>query len=483
MIWRRVAIGVSLLLLPTRVFAVQFGAGDEVTLDSIVEDSGTFLQNLFGRGDAAGAQQAAVLGAVLAGLSCGLLGTFVTLRRMALFGDMIGHAVLPGVAVGFILAGHKSPPALVAGALCFGLLAAGVTRWIRARSRIHEDAALGISLSVFYALGIWLLSWITRHPTLSAESSGLKRFLFGNPAVILPGDLWFLASSATVVVVTVVVFFKELLAVTFDTGFADSIGLRRGPIDAGLLLLLTFVIVVSINILGIILVAAMLTIPPATAYLLTRRLQQMAWCSAGLGCVASLVGVWLSAVFHIGAGPAIVCVAFAGLLLAFLFAPQQGLVRTWLAHLRLARRTVRENLLASIFRMQELEERFESTVSIENLARARGESPAETLRLASRLQGSPWGSVRDGAIHLTGAGMEKARLIVRSHRLWELFLSQETPLAADHLHDGAEEIEHHLSEAEIAALERYLEFPERDPHGKSIPSSTPPRSAQRTEEG
>ena len=467
-----------LLAMASPLHAVQFGAEEAVSWRSIVNDTRTFIADLTGRGDAAGARQAAVLGALLAGVSCGVLGCFVTLRRMAMFGDMLGHAVLPGVAIGFVIAGRKSTVALVLGALGAGLAAAWLTRWIRSRSLIKEDAALGISLGLFYALGIWMLSWILRRPELSSEASGLATYLFGNPAVISPQDLSFLGASTLIVVGAVVLLFKELLTCSFDPCFAVSIGIRRGTIDAFLIVLLTFVIVVSIHILGVVLVAAMLTIPPATAYLLTDRLPRMIAYAALLGAGAGLCGVYASVVLRIGVGPSIVCIAFAWLCAAFLLAPRHGLLGRWLRQRRLALRTVRENLLASIYRLQERGELTDAAeVPVATLAHARREPLAATAALARRLAGSGWGCLRGDAIELTAAGRERAREVVRNHRLWELFLEREASLAPDHVHAGAEEVEHFLSEEQIAALEAYLEYPTEDPHGRSIPGASTARGS------
>ncbi|HLU47254.1 MAG TPA: metal ABC transporter permease, partial [Planctomycetota bacterium] len=292
----------------TPLDASQFTGGLEVTWDSIREDSQAFfLRLIFGgvdsneNGRIDPAERAigdvfrtATLGSCLVGATCGLLGAFVILRRMALFGDMIGHAVLPGVVIGFAIAGTKSTPALLAGALGAGLLAAATTSLISRFTRIKEDAALGISLSVYYALGTWLLIWVTNEPTLSVEASGLDAYLFGNPAVIGNADLASLATAGAIVLAAVVLAWKELLVTTFDPSFASSIGIPRRAVDSVLLVLLTIVIVVSIKILGVVLVAAMLAIPAAASVLLSDRLERVAILSAAIGAISGLLGQYAS---------------------------------------------------------------------------------------------------------------------------------------------------------------------------------------------
>ena len=458
--------------LPAEFFPVLIGyagaADPEMGLGDLTVE---FFSNLIGYGETPMLTICAVLGACLAGLTCGVLGSFITLRRMSLFADMLGHAVLPGVAAGFILAGSKSTPALLVGSLVAGLLAAVLTRAITSHSRIKDDASLGITLSLFYAIGIWLLSWIAHAgPELSSEASGLNQYLFGNPAIINEIDLFFLAGAAIVVLAVLGLFFKEVTASIFAPSFSRSIGLPLRFFDSLLLVLLTLVIVVSLKILGVILVAALLVIPPATAYLLTDKLPRMVLLSATLGALAGLGGVYLDFVFEIGVGPAIVCLAFLGLMAAFLGSPRHGVLGRYLRHKRLALKTLRENLLTSAWRIGEHGGEL-TAIPIGDLASERNEEPAATRLLARRMNGSGWGWLenKDDHLVLTPSGQERARALMRGHRLWEIFLQREASLAPDHVHAGAEEIEHFLDAGTLRELEELLDNPETDPHGKMIP--------------
>ena len=445
---------------------------------SFVDQTAEFFANLVGYGHSPGSTISAVLGACLSGLTCGALGSFIILRRMSLFADMLGHAVLPGVAIGFILVGSKSTPALLLGSLVAGLLAAALTRTITSYSRIKDDASLGITLSLFYAIGIWLLSWITRRGgDLGAKASGLNQYLFGNSAIITTVDLVFLALAALVVLAVLGLFFKEISSSIFDPSFTDSIGLPRKFFENLLLVLLTLVIVVSLKILGVILVGALLVIPPATAYLLTDKLPRMILLSAAFGGLAGFGGVYLDFVIlldkkgnGIGGGAAIVCLAFLGLMAAFLASPRHGILGRYLRHKRLALKTLRENLLTSAWRIGERDGEL-AAIPIADLAGERGEDPSATRLLARRMNGSGWGRLetRDDRLVLTPSGQERARALMRGHRLWEIFLQREASLAPDHVHAGAEEIEHFLDAETVRELEDLLDHPETDPHGKTIP--------------
>ena len=476
-------VALAMCALPRSAHGVQFTSGHEVTWDSIREDTRSFFSNIFlggvdedGDGVISEPERAnsaifrsAVLAALLVGVSCGLLGSFITLRRMALFGDMLGHAVLPGIAVGFILVGEKQTLALLLGALGAGILAALLTKSIRSWSKVKEDAALGISLSFFYAVGVWLLSWIT-HSKLKHEASGLNQYLFGNPAVILPADLVVLVATTFCVVAVVTAGYKEFLVSTFDPCFSASIGIPRSKTDPVLLLLLTVVIVVSIKILGIVLVAAMLTIPAATAYLLTDRFKKLCLGSCAIGALAGFGGTYLSVIFHVGMGPAIVCLAFFILVVVFLTSPRHGVLARHLQHRRQVLRTHRENILAAAYRVGETEGIAIHELPLEKIAAVRREPVEATRSLARKLRGSGWGAVRNEQLVLTQDGERRAGQVVRTHRLWELFLSREASLPPDHVHPAAEDIEHYLNEETIAELEKLLGHPQTDPHGRAIPS-------------
>ena len=266
-----------------------------------------------------------------------------------------------------------------------------------------------------------------------------------------------------------------LTASIFDPSFTSSIGLPQRLFDGLLLVLLTLVIVVSLKILGVILVAALLVIPPATAYLLTDKLQRMVLLSAVLGALAGFGGVYLDFVLAIGVGPAIVCLSFLGLMAAFLGSPRHGVLGRYLLHKRLALKTLRENLLTSAWRIGEQGGEL-AAIPLQDLASERGETPSFTRQLARRMKGSGWGRLEqeNDNLVLTESGRERARALLRGHRLWELFLQREASLAPDHVHAGAEEIEHFLDAETLRELEDLLDNPETDPHGKLIPPKSLP---------
>ncbi len=411
----------------------------------------------------------AFAGALFFGAACGLLGSFIVVRRMALVGDAISHAVLPGVALGFLWGTDKDPVAILVGATAVGLLGALVVDWIQRTTRIKQDAALGIVLASFFAVGLCMIRMI-QNGEGAANISGLKTYLFGDIGSLDRADV---ATMAVVVVATVslvALLYRPLLAISFDRGFAASIGLPVRVLDGLFQHFLAFAIVVSLQAVGVVLVSALLITPAAAAYLLCDRMHKMLWVAVLIGMLSALLGVFFSFLGNnLPTGPFMVLGASAVFLLAYLFAPRHGRFTKWLRR-RARRRKVRdENAMKAIYRILEREGRPEGGVGIAALAAERGMPEAAVLGELHGLGRRRHVELGDGEVSLTAEGLRRARKVVRNHRLWELYLTNEADYAPDHVHDDAEKIEHFLTELEVAELERQLDFPQTDPHGQPIP--------------
>jgi len=276
------------------------------------------------------------LGSALVGLCCALLGSFLVLRRMSLIGDVLGHAMLPGVVLGFMVAGTKALLPLYLGALGTGVLAALCFGFIVAHSRTRPDAALGLVLTTFFGLGIVLMASVQNDP--SGQQAGLTNFLFGNALALQPVEVGILAVLAVVSIACVVTFYRPLAALCFDPLFARTIGLPIRVVHYGLMTLTSLVTVASIQSVGVVLVVAMLITPAATAFLLVRRLPGMLALSATIGTASGYLGAMLSYVFTgFSSGPTMVLVASAFFTLAVVFGPR-GLLPMWLRRRRRDRR-------------------------------------------------------------------------------------------------------------------------------------------------
>jgi manganese/zinc/iron transport system permease protein len=413
----------------------------------------------------------ALAGSMLLGVCCGLLGSFIVVRKMALVGDALSHAVLPGVALGFLWNMTKDPVAIFIGATLAGLLGTAVVGLIKQTTRLKEDTALGLVLAAFFAAGICLVTMIQRLPT--GNKSGIDKFLFGQAAAISAADVQLMAVVTAVTIATLLLFYKEFLVTSFDADFSRAAGFPTRVIHHTLMLLLAFAVVIALQAVGVVLVSAMLITPAAAAYLLTDRMSRMLWLAALFGLTAGALGSFLSFLGNnLPTGPFMVLGATAVFALAFLFGPRHGVVMRWWRQRSRAARVQRENTLKAVYHVLEARHFQGDGVSLRDLAERRRETAEEARRQARQLRRHGLATMPEAGdvIFLTPAGWQRACAIVRNHRLWELYLTNEAQIAADHVHDDAEKIEHVLGEDVVRQLERRLEFATHDPHGRAIPS-------------
>ncbi|MBC1512864.1 metal ABC transporter permease [Listeria booriae] len=258
--------------------------------------------------------QKALLTSVIVGIVSGVIGSFIILRGMSLMGDAISHAVLPGVAVSYMLGVN-----FFFGAAAFGVIAALGIGFVNQNSRIKNDTAIGIVFSSFFALGIIMISF-------AQSSTDLYHILFGNVLAVRNSDMWITLVIGAVVLLLVGLFYKELLVSSFDPLMAESYGLKVRVLHYFLMTLLTLVTVASLQTVGIILVVAMLITPAATAYLLTNRLSVMLFLAAGFGALSAVIGLYFSYMYNLASGASIVLAATVLFILVFVFSPKQGLI-------------------------------------------------------------------------------------------------------------------------------------------------------------
>jgi ABC-type Mn2+/Zn2+ transport system permease subunit len=260
-----------------------------------------------------------LLASLMVGTLCAVVGSYVVLRGMAFFGDALAHAILPGVAIAYLLEIN-----LFWGALIMGLLTALGIGYLSRRSEIKEDTVIGVFFAAFFALGVALLS------TVQTYSVDLTHILFGNVLGVSDTDLVLIAGLGLLALLAVVLLYKELLVVSFDPILAATLRLPLNVLNYLLLVLIALAVVVSLQTVGVALMVAMLVTPAATAYLLTRRLWHMMVVGAAIGAVSSVAGLYLSFYVNVASGAAVVLVCTAFFVLAFLFAPRRGAVWSWL---------------------------------------------------------------------------------------------------------------------------------------------------------
>jgi len=260
-----------------------------------------------------------LLAAVLVGIVCATVGVYIVLRGMAFFGDALAHAILPGVAVGYLVSGG-SQTVVFWFALATAILTAIGIGVVSKGADLKEDTAIGIIFAGMFALGIALIS------TVRGYAVDLAHFLFGDVLGVSSQDLWLIFIFGTIVIITIILFYKEFLVLSFDPVLAETLRIPAHLLNYLLFVLLAITIVVSLQTVGVALMLAMLVTPPATAYLLTRRLPPMMALAAAIGAFSGVAGLYLSFYVSMASGAAIVLVSTTIFLLAALFAPHRGWV-------------------------------------------------------------------------------------------------------------------------------------------------------------
>lgn len=393
-------------------------------------------------------------GTTLLGVSSGVLGCFALLRRRSLLGDALAHAALPGVCVAFLLTGSRSLAPLLLGAAAAGLLGAFCVQMVTRHSRIKEDTALGLVLSVFFGVGIVLLT-IIQH-TGAGNQAGLDKYVFGQAAAMTAGDVRVMAIAAGIVGLLSIALFKELKLLCFDMDFAAGQGFPPGLLDGLLMTLLVFAVVIGLQAVGVVLMAAMLIIPAAAARLWTDRLGWMVALAGIIGALSGAIGTLVSLqALRMPTGPLIVLSSTAVFAVSLGFAPRRGLIpRAW-RFVALRARVARENTLRSLYELLEAGDRPDGVPASE-LAARRGGTPREAAANLKRLLREGQVEAAPGGFRLTPAGLESAYQVVRNYRMWEMFLMYEGQLGVDHVDRDADTIEHYLPVSVVNELESFL---------------------------
>lgn len=271
------------------------------------------------------------LGAAALGIVSGILGCFAVLRRQALLGDAMSHAALPGVVLAFMLTGSRAPLVLVLGAAIAGWLGALAVLAIVRMSRIKEDSAFGIVLSVFFAFGMVLLTILQRSG--QGGQAGLDKYLFGQAAALVTSDVITIAALGTIVLALLALFWKEFKLLSFDPDYAASLGYPVRALDILLTSLMVLAIVIGLQLVGVVLMSAMLVAPAVAARQWSNRLSTMALLAGGFGALAGVVGAVMSATGRgLSTGPVIVVCISVVVLVSLLIAPGRGLLWEWLHH-------------------------------------------------------------------------------------------------------------------------------------------------------
>ncbi|MDX2198155.1 MAG: iron chelate uptake ABC transporter family permease subunit [Phycisphaerae bacterium] len=400
-----------------------------------------------------------VLGVGAFALASGVVGTFLMLRKRALLADVISHATLPGIALAFLVGSAlgmagKSLPVLLAGATITGVLAVLFVLAVVHTTRVKEDAALGIALSVFFGGGIALSSLVQQSATASA--AGLDAFIYGKTAAMIVSDAWLIAGGAAIVIALCIGFFKELRLLCFDPAYAAAQGRPIVAFDLMLMGAVVLITVIGLQAVGLILVIALLVVPPAAARFWSDDLRRVVLISAGVGLISGVVGAGLSALIpKAPSGALIVLVSGALFIFSLVFGAKRGSVWRWLEARQLGRRVAEQHFLRSCYEL--VEDDPNRSFSEGALAANRVWNAEELARMMQVGLASRWiEPAGSSQFRLTQAGLESARRVTRNHRLWEMYLITHADIAPSHVDRDADLVEHVLDAEMITKLEALL---------------------------
>jgi manganese/zinc/iron transport system permease protein len=389
-----------------------------------------------------------VVQGTLVSLALAIVGCFLVVRGMALLGDALAHSVLPGIVIGFLIGGSMTSPWILVGATLMGLAATVLIEAVHRQSRVKEDASLGVVFTALFALGVVMISTLARQVDLDPRC-----VLYGELEyfVLRRDHIWPMAFILAVLLALLAAFYRQILVVTFDPLLARSVGVRAGVVHYGMMTALALTTVASFEAVGAILVVALLIMPGATARMWTDRIPAMLLVACVHAIASTLLGYWAShpAVLDTSASAAITTAGFAFFLLSWLFAPRHGLLHRRSVRRRLERAVVADHVVKLIGETG-------APLPAAEIARALHLEPRR-MRVAMA-EATRRGHVRvdAGSVRLTDLGHAAAARLAAAHELWEAYLQKQLGLPADHVHDAAEWVEHHLDDVTLDEIRRQV---------------------------
>ncbi|MGB3466701.1 MAG: iron chelate uptake ABC transporter family permease subunit [Cyclobacteriaceae bacterium] len=415
-----------------------------------------------------------LFGSILLSVSSAIVGCFTFLKKKALVGDVVSHAVLPGICLAFLFStnilglSEKNPVILLIGAFLTGWLSIIVIDNIVQKTKLKEDTATGLALSVFFGIGILLMTYIQKQG--GSAQTGLDSFLFGKAASLVGDDLITFAVISILLIIAVVLLFKEFTLISFDPAFAQAIGYPVKSLNLALTTLTVLAVVTGIQAVGVVLMAAMLITPAAAARFWTDNLKKMILLAAIFGAFSGTAGAYISFVAPaMPTGPWIVMILSLIALGSFFLSPRKGILFKILKRQRIRKLILEENILKLFFQLGEKEKNFKQPRSIEEIIDKRAFSTAKLKIGLHTLKRQGYLTNFDKNWKLTREGFNKGKRVLKLHRLWEVYLTQYLRIAPDHVHEDAERIEHIITPELEKRLEQLLEYPDKDPHESEIP--------------
>jgi len=407
-----------------------------------------------------------VFGLILLSTASASVGTFAMLRKRSLIGDAVAHAVLPGICLAFMFTGEKNPLVLLIGSFISGSLSVYCIDLISRNTKIKADTAVAMVLSVFFGLGIVLLTHI-QHSDY-ANQAGLDKFLFGKAASMTQEDVYVFGGVALLVLIILLLFLKEFKLLSFDSKYAKTIGYSTKWLEMLLSSLTVLAVITGIQAVGVVLMAAMLITPAVGAKFWSNNLNKLIIIAVFFAIFSALTGSFISySETSMPTGPWIVVIISGFAMVSFLVAPQKGLLSIYVKQIQHKRKIAEENLLKRFYQLGEKEQDFYHARSLKEL---QNQSNYLDLKLSLSLLLKHRFIEKTGkAYQLSKAGYAKGQRITRAHRLWESYLSEHLNIPADHVHDNAETVEHIITPDLEIEIRNSLSNPDLDPHQSQIP--------------
>jgi manganese/zinc/iron transport system permease protein len=405
-----------------------------------------------------------LIGTSLLGASAGLIGSFAVLRRRSLTGDALAHASLPGLCVAFLIIGERSLPAMLLGAFASGLLGVGAISALRRWTRIKEDSAIGIVLSVFFGAGIVLSRCIQNTPGTGSKA-GLDSYILGKTAGMIFQDVMLISGLAAFCLVILLLFYKEFRVVSFDPSFARVQGWPAVSLDLLLMSLIAVAVVIGLPAVGVVLMAALLILPGASARFWTDELDHLLVLAAIFGTLTGGVGTLISTWYSLlPAGPIIVLTGTSVFLLSLFFAPRRGAIARWASAYQVQHRLRQGKLLALLYDLSEPTWPADSAWKLDELARRKAWQPGVLKRLLRNLVSRGQLDVtREDAYQLTQSGWKVAAAEARNQRLWQLILTEHAEWSGCTANLGQTDVRECVPSEFHAQLDRELREKQRYP--------------------
>lgn len=408
------------------------------------------------------------MGTALLGAAAAVVGSFAFLRKRALVGDAVAHAILPGIVLAFVVSGSKNPLVLMVGALVSGWLALVSIDLITNKTKLKTDTVIGLILSVFFGIGIFMLTAVQH--TGQGNQAGLDKFLFGKAASMTQNDVYIFASLSVLLLVVTFIFYKAFKIIAFNRDYSLTLGLPVKWAEFTLATLTVLAITTGIQAVGVVLMAALLITPAAAARSWTDSLVRMIIIGAGLGALGGIVGSYISfAAPKMPTGPWIVMALSFFTLFSLLFAPKRGVFAKLNLQRKNREKIITENLLKAFYLTGEQKGNPAAIIQKDDLFGYRKFPQLEFQQALKKLKKKLLLIDNEGGWRLSEIGLVEAARVVRLHRLWELYLTERMNMKSDHIHPNAETMEHVITPEVEAELIQELNRPEKDPHESTIP--------------